>query len=217
MKIITFEGPPASGKTTQNELLCKSLNLQPATFYNWFHGMFKDYVRGYIGEDIFLINHETSMKTSQIAHAICQIRLFVGAHKAGWFRDNECVVVDHFHECLTDLIYADVDTRRRGIQFFRDGLLLDGGVEPVASFYLATPHAERVGRSMYRRYDRGFDSIEDTRGLIKESPEDIAVDSNYNEIYQFLADEIPYFYFIDGTRSPDEIHSEVLGIVKENL
>ena len=190
--MITFDGLPASGKTTQARLLCDRFGW---TVFHYSSKELESSFDGYISK-LMRLNNVSRRPNDFVRNMLYCMYLIRIHYDFGWLVDD-VFVIEYFMNFLI-YFYGDKDFDNI-INFFVNGLNLYGGREPTISFYLYVPYDILMDRffnrdgvdNAYIDYLHCFDAVKHIESCI------------------------PYFHVIDGEQSVDKIHSEIVSILSD--
>ena len=191
---VTFEGIDRSGKTTQARMLCDALGSDALGVREPGGTPAGERVRELLKDASVPLGPEAEALLFAAARAELVERVIRPA-----LDDGRVVVSDRFLD--SSLAYQG-GARRLGVDAVREvNLFATRGLSPDLTFLLEIPAdvaAERVGES---------DRFEDEGAALQE-----AVGGAYDELVER---EPGRWRRIDATRSPEEVHRDVLRFVEE--
>ena len=205
MNIMTFDGHPGAGKSTQIELLVKhysGLNIEQAGDRFWRIQ--------YIAEQLF--NYAGSPVTGDTLKLLWYAMLYRMMVSYGERHKLDLLILEEsFFRSLLNMNPSCLDDN---VRFFRDMLNAQSGIEPVASFYFNVPNNER-GR---RRFYRG-DIIDNNETISINLDTSVISDEDRHtaERWVTLSEKIPYLHIVDGTQSIDAVSKEIISIIDQTL
>ena len=192
--MITFDGYCGAGKSYQSSKISNILKIPRFSFVDALEGPFRKFVCPSDYGDAMV---------SIFFRDLATIQAQAGGNK-GW-RDTPLFTVDTFFNSIFRLAVVRGLDLTDALDIFRQGICLNGGREPVASFYLKVP-VEIAERQIVERMFG--DSLQ------VENP-DILKEDKMLSFYQWLEQELPYFYIVDGFQSKEAVTNDILEIMEK--
>lgn len=184
--IITFDGPPGSGKKTNTHKFCDRLEIKYES--DLFH-----HLRTIVNTLDLL-----PFKTNRKFRLLNWLNLINLTYENHW-RDAEISVACNYWVDLIDCVGSDdeiIDSLDKLLQYEKQRL-------PFLSFYLHVPSDISIIRRVRRSTGFEIEITEDNEDCIPE-------------FVSMLTDRYPFFHIIDANRSEDEVFDEVLRIYNEH-
>ncbi len=196
---IVIEGIDGSGTTTQTRLLCKWLEKQNKEFIRTQEPVKEDlHIGKVIKEHLLQDNDNHSPESIALAFAADRL-VHLEDRIVPALEEGKIVVSDRYYH--SSMVYqpehgADLKWVREINKYAR---------KPDATIIVDVPAEESVKRQQER--DGGKSSI------IFENPEfQSKIRQRYIDLEEILDENI---YIVDGTRSIEEVHEDIVKIVKE--
>ena len=193
---LTIDGLSGAGKTVQASKIAKRFELKHVSI-----DMFIDLLRNI--EFLATEAHHDNTFT-----AVLRNLMFIRLMRGQW--GNDFVLADNFFRTIGSF-WRNRAEMERVLDFFREGLLIERGKEPDASFYLHVDARHRELRRLYR----------DEKQLNTYKLENVSITTEHNsddlrslEFNQWLAERLPYFHIIDGSQPEEKVTADIIGIVE---
>jgi dTMP kinase len=205
-KLITFEGIEGCGKTTQTDLICRLLDSRG-----------KAYVRTRepggtpVGEAIRAIlldpkNRNLTDMTELLLYVADRAQHIVERILPA-LNQGVLVLCDRFMDAT--LAYQGYGRGLNRSRIMELNALATNGLKPDLTLLIDLPAEVGLNRAMERNQQKG---IADFEGRFEE--EALVFHERVREGYLRLAEEEPErFRIVDGTRSPEEAHSQILSLM----
>lgn len=214
MKLITFDGFQAAGKSTYARKLANYFGREyPFHYYTYddlaLEGAYNRLFQSSDHPVLPLLPAITAMKRAQVNQ----------------WKDQKLIVLDEFWKTFFQGTLEPNDAILGAFQTFIEH---DGGYMPTASFYIRIPFKEAIVRYAKRELAERLSpealsvpakkmeycervkisGVKADRSLCEKK------DNYQDRISKWLAARLDYFYIIDGTQPPDVIFSKILGILQ---
>ena len=198
-RLITFDGPSASGKKTNNNKLCEHLGI----------------VRR---DDCFF---SQAMQTLRMPVLSGRVRPLVwsavvgAAYKTEWIHKGQDVfTIVAFWGWIIDYLRWNIREQSERAEMIDavDAILsiVSEDIYPICSFYLDISHYDAAQRFINREAKQRFHvGIEDIAKPLEE-------DKQTMEMLNWFADRYPFFHIIDASQSEEDVFNEVLTHVQAN-
>ena len=197
--IITFDGRPGAGKTTQVRKIAKMLDLPVVTMW-WFRNVFVQCYNLAVG-----IPRETDLSL-----ILQDLTIFRGMQLGpqGW--GDKFVLDENLFSTLW--FFHGSDEIEEILDLFLKSLQLDRGNAPVASFYLHVSISERETRRIYRSQERSHGKY--TVENVSLSNSSNTIDFKQLQFWEWVASKVPYFHVIDGAQAEEKVTGDIVEILK---
>ena len=206
-KLITFDGPSASGKFTNSAKLCDYLGIER------------------LNDTLFsVMRHmlDLGIYTDPLLRPIIWLNIVRLAYTFDW-KKREVFTLGGFGQYIFDFfVLRDISDNDRDTLMDAFDTIIQTDAEniyPTCSFYLDVSTYETKTRFIKREARlaklQGLEDIQ-IEGL-KESPQNRKQDDRFREIANWLSDRYPFFHVINASRSEDEIFDEIVRLTEAVL
>ena len=206
-KLITFDGPSASGKFTQSCRLCKHLQIEQ------------------LNDSLFsVMRHMTDLGiySDSLLRPIIWLSIVRLSYAFDW-KKREIFTLGGFWQYIIDFFaWGDISNNNRNVLMDAFDTIIQTNAEdiyPTCSFYLDVSTYETKTRFIKREARLAkTQGLEDIRidGL-SESPKNREQDRVLREAAYWLSGRYPFFHVIDAARSEDEVFNEIVRLTEAAL
>ena len=204
-KLITFDGPSASGKFTQSVKLCEHLGIER------------------VNDTMFtLLNNQLNLEIYQdpMLRPVLWTAIVRFSYAFDW-QKRDVFTLGGFWKYIIDFLSWHDDIDFDVIMDALDTILLEKAddIYPICSFYLHVSDYQTKVRFIQREAKlnnlKGTENI-DISGL-SPSDSNVEQDEMFTRVSNFLSDRYPFFHIIDGGRSEDEVFDNILRLTEAAL
>ena len=206
-KLITFDGPSASGKFTNSVKLCDYLGLER------------------VNDSLFsVMRHmlDLGIYSDSLLRPIIWLGIVRVSYAFDW-KKREIFTLGGFWQYMIDFfVRRDIsDDDRDVLMDAFDTIILTNaeGIYPICSFYLDISTYETKTRFIKREArlakTQGSEDIR-IEGL-SESPQNREQDSAFRETANWLSNRYPFFHVIDASQSEDAVFEDIVRLAETAL
>ncbi len=206
-KLITFDGPSASGKFTNSVKLCDYLGIER------------------VNDSLFTVMRhmlDLGIYSDSLLRPMIWLNMVRLSYAFDWKKREVFTLGGFWQYIINFFAWGDIsDDDRDVLMDAFDTIILTNAedIYPICSFYLDVSTYETKTRFIKREARLGkLQGLEDIqiKGL-KESPQNRKQDESFREIANWLSGRYPFFHVIDASQSEDEVFDEIVRLTEAAL
>ena len=201
-KLITFDGPSASGKFTNSVKLCEYLGIER------------------VNDTAFTVMKHMIESNLLVKNPVLRPLLWLGivklSHTFDWQKRDIFTLGGFWQHIIDYFAWHDISDNRDVLMDAFDTIMLsDGDSYPICSFYLDISTHNAQSRFIKRETQHRELRVEAVD--LSESPDHKERDSALKGVANWLSERYPFFHVIDASRSEDAVFDEIVSLTEAAL